>query len=352
MGIITEGKTKIKVEVKKIVDKKMPVFYNPIMDMNRDFSLLAISAINKKNLKILDPLAGSGIRSLRILNELNPNLIDRVVMNDIKEDFENTVKENLELNNIPLNSKVIIKNEDANKTMNSQGHFDYIEIDPFGTPNPFLDSAIRSLNRDAILSVTATDTSSLCGSYPKACERKYWSTPLRNELMHEFAARILIRKVQLLGTSHEKALIPLVTYANDHYLKIFFKAHNNKSDADSILKKHEYYKDKGPIWIGDIQNTQFIDKMIEHAKNIAISPKTIKLLDKLKAESEINTMFFYDIHEVASENKTKSIPKAKKIIESLEKKGFKATKTHFNKNAIKTDAKYNEIVNVFNELIN
>lgn len=169
--------------------------------------------------------------------------------------------------------------------------------------------------------------------------------------MHEFASRILIRKIQLMGASHERALLPLVTYASDHYIKIFFKSKNSKSEVDEILKKHEYYEEKGPIWTGKIQSKEFIDKMIESTKNITISTKTEKLLNILRAESNIDAMFFYDIHEMASENKTKSIPKAKKIIEKLEKKGYLATKTHFNKNAIKTNAEYEEVFKIFKELV-
>ncbi|MCU0373510.1 MAG: ATP-binding protein, partial [Ignavibacteria bacterium] len=41
--------------------------------------------------------------------------------------------------------------------------FDYIDIDPFGSPCPFLDAAIKRLSRGGILAVTATDTSALAG---------------------------------------------------------------------------------------------------------------------------------------------------------------------------------------------
>ena len=73
--------------------------------------------------------------------------------------------------------------------MNSTG-FDYIDVDPFGSPNPFLDAAIKRIARDGILAVTATDTAPLCGTYTNACRRKYWAVPLRNELMHEIGIRI------------------------------------------------------------------------------------------------------------------------------------------------------------------
>ena len=40
------------------------------------------------------------------------------------------------------------------------GYFDYIDIDPFGSPNPFLAAAIGRITRNGIVAVTATDTAS------------------------------------------------------------------------------------------------------------------------------------------------------------------------------------------------
>ncbi|MFP4567755.1 MAG: tRNA (guanine(26)-N(2))-dimethyltransferase [Candidatus Woesearchaeota archaeon] len=349
METIIEGNAKIQVEIQKIVDKKMPTFYNPIMSTNRDFTLLVLYALEKETLDIIDPLAGTGIRSIRILKELPETKIRKIVVNDIKPDFKEIMTQNLELNNINNTTKIEILNLDANTALNTQGHFDYIDLDPFGTPNPYLDSAIRALKRNGILSICATDTSSLCGSYKKACKRKYWATPSRDELMHEFGTRILIRKVQLLGAHHERALTPLLSYATDHYIKVFFKSKNSKSEVDEILKQHKYYNEKGPIWLGPIQDEELIIKMIDQ-KTIPITKKTEKLLTTLKEEAQIKEPFYCDTHKYSSEQKHKTVPKINKIIEKLEDKGYLATKTHFNQNAIKTNAPQETIHKIIDKL--
>ncbi len=347
MNVITEGKTQVIVETQRIVTKKMPVFYNPVMTTNRDFTLLVLNALGKKELLIADPLAGTGIRSLRILKELRPEITKKIVINDAKTGFKENLEKNIGINNLSK-EKIIIKNEDANKVLN-EGHFDYIDIDPFGTPNPFLDSAIRALNRNAIIGITATDTSALCGSYPKACKRKYWAEPLRNELMHEFATRILIRKAQLIGAQHEKALTPIVSYATDHYVRVFLQSENNKTKTDEILKQHQYYEGKGPIWTGQINNQEFIKKMQNH--ELEINKKTQKLLKILEEESRIQEPFFHDLHEIASKHKTKKIPRKEQIIQELRNKKYEATNTHFNENAIKTNAPQKEIEKIFKKII-
>ena len=68
---IEEGKAKVRVpKPAKVVSKEMPVFYNPVMKLNRDISVLLLNAIDKKGLRIADILAASGIRSIRFIKEL------------------------------------------------------------------------------------------------------------------------------------------------------------------------------------------------------------------------------------------------------------------------------------------
>ncbi len=343
MEIIKEGQAKVYAEKQNIVNKKMEVFYNPVMVVNRDFSLLIINTLKKKEITIGDVLAGSGIRSIRLLKEITQKNM-KIIVNDKKSKFEELMNKNLKLNNIKTED-VEIRNEDANKTLLSQ-HFDYIEIDPFGTPNPFLDNAIKAIRREGIISITATDTSALCGSYPAACERKYWAKPLRNELMHEFGARILIRKVQLLGAHHEKALNPILTYATDHYIKIFLKSTNSKEEIKKILKQHETYKDKGPIWTGPIHDEKIIKEITENKDEIPIHKNTERILNIIKDEITIKEPFFYDMHREAKELKLKNIPKTQDVIAELKEKKYKATRTHFKDTSIKTNAEKREFLKI------
>jgi len=52
---------------------KAPVFYNPIMELNRDFTILAVKSfqkIIKKDIVFCEPLASSGIRCVRLAAEV------------------------------------------------------------------------------------------------------------------------------------------------------------------------------------------------------------------------------------------------------------------------------------------
>lgn len=353
MKTIVEGRTKIFAFMQEVVDKKMPIFYNPVMVLNRDFSLLVLAALNRFDLDIADPLAGTGIRSLRMLNELDEKIIRKICVNDIKFNFVDIFEKNLSLNKDLDVSKLDITNMDANKVLNNN-FFDYVEIDPFGSPNPYLDSAIRSIRKGGVLSVTATDTSALCGSYSAACFRKYWAKPLRDETMHEFGLRILIRKIQLIGAQHEKALIPLVSFAHDHYMKVFFKVIKNKTKVDEVLKKHDFYvknnKVYGPIWLGRLCDKSFLETMFFKAKDLLVGERTLKLLNLLIQENQEEFFLLFDVHKLSSELNLDSVPKHEKIMGELISLGFGVSKTHFSKTSIKTDASRSVLLSIMERI--
>jgi|TARA_B100002003_G_C14087543_1_gene523155 tRNA (guanine26-N2/guanine27-N2)-dimethyltransferase len=337
MPTIQEGLATITTSNPKIVSKAMPVFYNPIMKFNRDVSILLLNSVNDKALAIADPLAGSGIRSIRMLKELPKNKIQSITINDASPEACKHIRKHLKKNKV----KAQVTNEDANLfLLNSKG-FNYIDIDPFGSPNPFLQSAVIRIARNGILAVTATDTAALAGTYPKACQRKYWAKPLRTAEMHEVGLRILIRKVQLVAAQFQKALIPMYSYSKDHYMRVFFRAEKSKEAVDKILKQHDDYKEAGPMWTGNLQDVKL-------AKTIASTNKDDTIQDFLDLiAKELPILGFYDIHALAKTHKLKALPKTEDLIKAI-KKTHKATKTHFAQASIKSSITEPQLIKLLN----
>ena len=181
---IQEYGVNLDIEIPAVVNASMEVFYNPIMISNRNISIALLSALGAKNMKMADIMAGSGIRSLRFLRELDDSIIGQLVVNDSKTNFAKTFfalcKDNeILINELVESGKMKIIVGDANEAVMKSKGFDYIEIDPFGTPNPFLSSAIARISRGGIVAVTATDTAALTGTYPKVTYRKYWAKPVK-----------------------------------------------------------------------------------------------------------------------------------------------------------------------------
>lgn len=377
MQIIQEGKARIKVYISETVSKDMPVFYNPVMDLNRDISVLLLNSIDKKDMQIALPLAATGVRGIRFLLELKKGKIKSISFNDNSTEATKLIKANLKLNKIKLNKEIKVSNLDANLfILNSKG-FDYIDIDPFGSPNFLLDSAIKRLGRDGILAVTATDTGALCGSYKNACLRKYSGKPLRNEFCHETGLRILISKVQSIGAQYDKALIPLFSYSKEHYFRVFFRCIKGKKKVDKLMKNIGYiihckkclfrknvsniFNDEkcplcksklnyaGKLWLGQLWDKKLATKMNQEVKK-SDNKELIKLMQVISKESQINSEGFYDVAKVVKHNKLNNVPKKDLLINKIKKSGFNAAETHIRPNSIRSDIELKELVKIIKNI--
>ncbi len=199
--IIKEGKIQVLVPNLKAygvipsdyAPSKAPVFYNPVMEFNRDLTVLAFRAYQKMvdhEVSICEPLTSQGIRGIRYAVEVDA--VTRVVASDINHHAYELAQHNIELNK--LQDKITLKYCDANRVLSSNAspkkRFDIVDLDPFGTPVPYLDSAFRALKNKGLIAATATDLAPLCGVHAKACLRKYGGKPIRTEYCHEVAVRL------------------------------------------------------------------------------------------------------------------------------------------------------------------
>ncbi len=335
---ITEGKAAVFVPREKKVSKKLPVFYNPAMKLNRDISILLLNSIKNKGMQIALPLAGTGVRAVRFLLELGKNKIKSISMNDYNEKAVEVIKKNLKLNKIKQQNKIKVTKKDANMFILESSGFDYIDIDPFGTPNYFLDSAVKRLARNGILAVTATDTSALAGSFPSACRRKYWAEPLKGELKHEAGIRILIRKIQLIGAQFDKALTPIFSYSDLHYMRSFFCCEKGKHKADKLLSQHGMLNNAGPMWLGQLWDMKLTSKIAKQSSE--------KILKIIASESKIQSAGFYDIHMLCKKNRINQIPKTEEVMKKIRQKKHKASLTHFSPTGIRSTISEKGIIRI------
>ncbi|MBD3249808.1 hypothetical protein GF336_07210 [Candidatus Woesearchaeota archaeon] len=330
---IIEGKAKIKVPAEEKISKELPVFYNPVMEFNRTVSVLMLKAVANRNIQAALPLGGTGVRGVRFLKELPKSKIKGLWINDSDKEAMKIIKKNLRMND----TKAEVSNKDANLFLLRGSGFDYIDIDPFGSPNPFLDSAVKRLSRRGILAVTATDTGCLAGSFPKACLRKYWSMPSKDDTMHENGLRILIRKVQLIGAEHGKALTPMYSYFKDHYFRVFFRCEKGKQKVDKLIEKHGMFGDAGPLWLGELWDKKIAAKIAKLSKD--------KFLKMVAEETKIPVVGFYDVHKICKKNKL-SVKKKEEIVADVRKKGYKAAETHFAVQGLRSDIGLDEFVKI------
>ena len=368
---IEEGLTKIEFPEFDKVSSDAPVFYNPHMELNRDLSILAIQVFQKqeeREIDICDLFGGSGIRGIRYKNEIEG--VGNVCINDISELANEYEQHNIDLNNL---EDIEVYQHDASMFLRmKRGEFDVIDIDPFGTPSPFLDSAGYCARRNSLLCVTATDTSALCGTYKEPCIRKYNAKPYKSEYCHENGIRILAGFLALTLAKYGKYIEVKMSHSTEHYMRLYINVKKGPKKTDECLKNIGYISHcknclhrqttkglageklihAGPLWLGPIQNKEFIEQMINEIdyKKINTEKQALKLLNSCLIESEAPATFF-DVHNICKTLRI-SAPKLDLIFDKIKDEGYSAVKTHYNPLGIKTNANITEIKNTLLEFNN
>lgn len=112
--------------------------------------------------------------------------VKKVVANDLMPAAHKLMKDNFELNNLDP-TKYEQSLQDANvllrEAFNVYGGFDIIDLDPYGSVVPFLDSAVAAVKDGGMLCITCTDTRVLCGPDLSKCFYFYGSVRAR---VHDF----------------------------------------------------------------------------------------------------------------------------------------------------------------------
>ncbi|CAG2121585.1 unnamed protein product, partial [Medioppia subpectinata] len=126
------------------------------------------------------------------------------------------------------------------KNRNMKDRFSIIDLDPYGSPSPFLDSAVQSLAEGGMLMITCTDMAVLCGNHSEVCHAKYGSIPLRSKSCHEMALRIIIRSVESHANRYGRYIVPLVSLSVDFYVRIFLQIYTSPHEVKRSASKLSY----------------------------------------------------------------------------------------------------------------
>jgi tRNA (guanine26-N2/guanine27-N2)-dimethyltransferase len=362
---------------------KAPVFYNPAMELNRDLAVLAMQTYQKnlgREISVCEPLAGCGIRGIRFAVEVEG--VRKVFVNDINPKAAKLAQFNVERNK--LASSVLVANEDANLFLSRYAaprkRFDYIDVDPFGSPVPYLDAALRALRNGGLLALTATDMAPLCGVHPNACVRKYGGKPLRTEYCHELAVRLLVGCLTMIAAKHEIGIEVLFSHSTDHYIRVYAVVRYGARLADKSVRMMGYVLHcfscfhretsrgiisplkqgcaecgaklniAGPLWLGRIADEIFCSLMKREAdgRGLKQERRILKLISLVQDEAE--TLATYYVVDKICDKLNLSVPPLTKVVDAVRRAGFQAALTHFNSRGVRTGAPANVVKEVIAKL--
>ncbi len=361
---VTEGATRLPIAADALSggatgpgthDRDRP-FYNPAMQVNRDLSVMVVEAWAKRRgrqLDVADVLAGAGARSLRLANEVDADII--VHANDGDPNAIDTLSRGREELGIP--PERLLAQRGAAHAFLAARRYDIVDLDPFGSPMPMLDGAMRAVRHDGLVCITATDTAALSGTYPRVCRRRYgaWHGLHRMPWRAEVGLRILTAAAIRSGGRFERGVRPVLSVSQGHWMRVFLHVTDGRDRADKAAKSlgqawgdearmaHTGLRAPDGDWAGDIYLGPLHDPTVTGAMHLkeGMHKRTTKLLPILQAEALLPPFWVGMPHLRRALGH--DLPKMPTVLEKIHAAGFKAGPCHMDPEGIRTDATWAEL---------
>ncbi len=248
------------------------------------------------------------------------------------------LKKNVEINNVDAECY-----NESFESIVSRYHFDFIDVDPYGSVVPYVDIALNHIKNKGYIGFTATDLSVLTGSIAEKNLRRYETQIPNNHLRHELGIRNLLGFIARRASVLDCGMYPVVSLWKGHYYRIIVKIIKSVEAASESISnvgkvnlfelKDIIYPDQkiGLLWLGNLcpflSENSFVYPQ-------SINKETVTILDSLRYEDM--EFLFTDLSESFSRRKI-NLPSMEKIKEVAEKNSIGMQRTHFSPTGFKSD---------------
>jgi tRNA (guanine26-N2/guanine27-N2)-dimethyltransferase len=352
------------------VPPTVPVFYNPAASINRSVSVAIVEAT--EGLTFCDALAGIGARGLRVAAEVRRR--PSVTLVDINRDSIRLARRNARLNGVRARCEFVP--DEANSYLYSRygkdEKVDYVDVDPFGTPAPYLQAALRATRNGGIASFTATDTAVLCGVHVRVAERRYGGTPVNNHFHHETGVRLLLNAVRREAASLDLGVRPVAVHSTRHYIRVFVRVEVGPSKAEAARESEGYVlwcrscgrlveapvpagscegcrgrlRVAGPLWLGELTETKTLRDAVAASERLEL-PEAKRVLSSLPGVDGFPPWSF-SIEGICSALRVASVSDST-VAELLRSQGYRTLRQPLEKTGLKTDAQYSAVAEAVRE---
>jgi tRNA (guanine26-N2/guanine27-N2)-dimethyltransferase len=367
LTLVLEGATSLYVPEKSLGSKEpptYPAFFNPAARVNRDVSV-AMARVTRPA-TFLDALAGVGARGVRIAREACESVdVTLVEFNRVSLQI---ARKNARRNDVYARCTLV--HEESNAFLHSRfgrlERFDAVDIDPFGTPAPYVQGGLSAASEGAIVSITATDTATLCGVFPTAALRRYGASIHKTEFAHEAGIRVLAGFCSRVGGTLDIGVEPVAAHSTLHYMRVYLRVSRGAERSDECLKELGYViacqschedsvsrvfssrcpgcgadaKCVGPMWTGKLIDEKLVSKAVAECEEAGFKEAGGTLSDTLGMGSL--PPFSYSMAATTAREKVSSV-RFQRVVDSLRAMGRSAMREPFGPPGLKTDATYGEV---------
>ncbi|XP_063062157.1 tRNA (guanine(26)-N(2))-dimethyltransferase isoform X2 [Engraulis encrasicolus] len=191
----------------------------------------------EQGLRVLEGLAASGLRSVRFALEI-PGLRS-VTANDFSAKAAALIARNAQHNQVA--HLVHASQRDASMVMyearGKNQRFDVIDLDPYGSPAPFLDAAVQAVSEGGLLCITCTDMAVMAGNSGETCYSKYGSMSIKLKSCHEMALRIILHSLDQRANVYQRYIEPLLSVSVDFYIRVFVRVRTGQAKVKNSASK-------------------------------------------------------------------------------------------------------------------
>jgi tRNA (guanine26-N2/guanine27-N2)-dimethyltransferase len=346
-------------------------FYRPKSKIARDLAILAASLYRLKNgqLRVLDAMTGCGVRPLRYCLE---SAADFVWANEANPDLHGLIQQNLAT--LP-GSRVRISHQDARTVCfdcyQNRDFFDLVDVDNFGAPSTYIDAGLWATRKGGLLYLTSTDGRSTGGHDPQRSLRCFGAYARSHRAVHEQGLRLLIGQAAQVAAARgmgiqpvfslftgqvHRAMVQLVrkpTLTEDtygflaychrcgHFQTVGWKQLGRVICPNCHPKYDAFPVVSGPLWIGPLHGEDWVKAMQSLADQWRWEAQA-KLLSVMEQEATLPP-YYYSLGSIGHFG-AMDIPNRDRLIAALRQQGYRATPTHVDWQAVKTDASFRECV--------
>ena len=316
------------------------------MAIDRDLGVAVVRALRELGegpRRGWEMTAATGVRGLRLVHEAGPF-----------DDFMLTETQAVAFELLEQNARAVpgahALRHDARDVARSE-EFDYVDLDPYGAPVPFVPPALAAIRPGGLLAVTATDMMVLAGAQPGACRERYRANPVRGRLGPEGGLRILLAYLAAEARRRHRQLRPRLGYVGDHHVRAYVSVLAEGPEPDPVgpIDPARWEGPPlgvggpfGPLWLGPVFDPELV-------RTLSVPPTAERrrelagLLDRLREEAPVDVPFYYEANSLARALRLAQPPAVAPFLARIRAAGYRAGRTHVRPGGFRTDAPRSDV---------
>lgn len=349
-------------------------FYNPQSHLVRDLGVLAATVYRQKqgNLRVLDALAGCGVRSLRYWLE---SKADYLWVNEANPQHHQLLQQNLTA--VISADNYQLTHQDAHRVFFScyqrRDYYDLVDVDCFGSATPYLNTMLWATKIGGLIYLTSTDGRTITGHPPENTVAVYNAIARSHPAIQEQALRILIGAVQQQAATRGLGVEPVFSFFTGQTYRLMLRLVNKPQlttdnygflvychhcgnyhifswralNKVSCTCNHPAITVSGAMWLGQLHNSQ----QLQDFQTLAQQWNWVKVTKLLQLmQRELNfPPYYYTLGAIGHRGKL-NIPQKAQLIQALQQAGYQASAIHIEPAAIKTNARMEEIIAIASKI--